>query len=614
MKQKAFLYIFLSVFLVVPFGVFALQAPFDVRAVDQQTGGTLTISWANHNEATVASAAVYRSQQKDVVGSKIFDRVTTNFVNDSGLIDGQKYYYTVVLYDQSGNQSLASAQALGIPSILTYPPSYPENIQITDLYNGNSVRIEWIAPRIRNLAFFRIYRRATGASEYQLIADHVSNQSYVDSGLQAGTKYEYTVKTVSTAGIESTNTSITATPTLDQVPPTLPTNFQVEDTKGGGEIRLTWTNPRDNDFSMIRVYRSQTGALGVVVSEITTGASQYIDSNLEVGSTYYYTLKSVDKAGLESTGSPQLKAKPSYPGAVQLPVTQLSATDRGTGGAIDLRWSTPNDTNFVSTRIYRSTADNDLGIIIADNLRGSSYTDTPLPNGIFFYYTLKTLSKSNIEGVGVTVKAMATALTRDKTKPAPPLNITVQDAGDGSTLRIRFQTQNDPSLSHFRIYRSLESGALGTMIADNYHFTSYDDLHLLPDKVYFYVVRTVNKNGIESDNLRQGVGIPTQVLPQELIPGNDSDGDRLPDTWERAYGLHVRIPDDTRLDLDGDGLSTIDEYRWGTNPWDPDTDGDGYTDGLEVSKGYSPIQGKGVRLELKVSQKMPPTKKITPKK
>ena len=39
---------------------------------------------------------------------------------------------------------------------------------------------------------------------------------------------------------------------------------------------------------------------------------------------------------------------------------------------------------------------------------------------------------------------------------------------------------------------------------------------------------------------------------------------------------------DETLDSDGDALTDIEEMRWGTDPFDPDTDGDGFEDGYEV--------------------------------
>ena len=45
--------------------------------------------------------------------------------------------------------------------------------------------------------------------------------------------------------------------------------------------------------------------------------------------------------------------------------------------------------------------------------------------------------------------------------------------------------------------------------------------------------------------------------------------------------------------IDGDGISDYDEINiWGTDPLNPDTDGDGFPDGLEIVTGYNPL-GEG---------------------
>ncbi len=59
--------------------------------------------------------------------------------------------------------------------------------------------------------------------------------------------------------------------------------------------------------------------------------------------------------------------------------------------------------------------------------------------------------------------------------------------------------------------------------------------------------------------------------------------------WLERYGLSVRSEEDAARDIDRDGLTLLQEYQYFTNPLDPDTDGDGYNDGQEVSGGYSPV-------------------------
>jgi len=49
-------------------------------------------------------------------------------------------------------------------------------------------------------------------------------------------------------------------------------------------------------------------------------------------------------------------------------------------------------------------------------------------------------------------------------------------------------------------------------------------------------------------------------------------------------------------DIDNDGLSDAEEKVYYTDPTNPDTDGDGYPDGVEIAHGYSPRAGNAARI------------------
>jgi uncharacterized repeat protein (TIGR01451 family) len=83
-------------------------------------------------------------------------------------------------------------------------------------------------------------------------------------------------------------------------------------------------------------------------------------------------------------------------------------------------------------------------------------------------------------------------------------------------------------------------------------------------------------------------GVQGTIIINVVIP-NDADGDGIPDDWEIANGLNPHDPSDAGQDLDGDGLTNLQEYQLGTNPRLADTDGDGVSDGAEVLRGTNPL-------------------------
>lgn len=70
----------------------------------------------------------------------------------------------------------------------------------------------------------------------------------------------------------------------------------------------------------------------------------------------------------------------------------------------------------------------------------------------------------------------------------------------------------------------------------------------------------------------------------------DRNHDKLPDRWERAHHLSLKVKQAKR-DQDRDGLNNRGEFRAKTNPRDSDSDDDGIKDGKENAGTIKSFEG-----------------------
>src|SRR3954454_2224775 len=83
-----------------------------------------------------------------------------------------------------------------------------------------------------------------------------------------------------------------------------------------------------------------------------------------------------------------------------------------------------------------------------------------------------------------------------------------------------------------------------------------------------------------SKTLAGGIALSLLIAGSARAATGDRNRDGLPDRWERAHHLSLRL-NQARRDQDRDGLDNRGEYRAGMNPHDRDSDDDGTADGRE---------------------------------
>lgn len=179
--------------------------PAGLNVINSGVGGQLNIDWMENTEPDLAGYNIYRSTSP----SGAFTLLNAALLNagtgyaDTGLTDGQAYYYRVTAVDYAYNESRPSTVASGISSD-TIPPVTPSDLAVNDPGGGNRLDLSWTPNTETDLAGYHIYRSASAAGPFNRVNSAVvTSTAYSDTGLTEGVTYYYQITAVDRTGNES---------------------------------------------------------------------------------------------------------------------------------------------------------------------------------------------------------------------------------------------------------------------------------------------------------------------------------------------------------------------------------------------------------------------------
>src|SRR5208337_1158694 len=153
-------------------------------------------------------------------------------------------------------------------------------------------------------------------------------------------------------------------------------------TAGNAQVSLTWN--ASSGATSYYVKRSTTSG-GPYTQIGTPTATNYTDTGLSNGTTYYYVVSAVNSAG-ESANSVEVSATPNAP-----PAAPTGLTASAGNAQVSLTWNA--STGATSYHVKRSTTSGgpytQIGAPTATN-----YTDTGLTNGTPYYYVVSAVNSA----------------------------------------------------------------------------------------------------------------------------------------------------------------------------------------------------------------------------
>jgi fibronectin type 3 domain-containing protein len=361
--------------------------PVTVNATDGIYGNKVDITWAAADKASMY--ALYRAVDNDGVAetddSSEYELVAANITEllyeDTTVIVNQLYRYKVAAISSGGEGEKSNSCAGKSKSGAPIQTPAPQNLRATD-GDYDIITITWDA--VTSATAYSLYRSDSLNGQYTLIANRITESSFVDTPPSLVTKYYYKVTSWSEGSdpVESYYSLYDDGYAMPQIPDS-PSGFTSSKNRTDGKIILSWSTAARADF--YRLYRSESknGIYNLLASGISNLTYSDDFPSIVVGKDYYYKISAVNVSG-ESNMTDYIlgNTKLAVPGNFTVSYSNKQVL---------LRWSPViGATSYrVQRRKFFETSYKDIGTTDQCN-----FIDTGLSWGQHHYYKVQAINSS----------------------------------------------------------------------------------------------------------------------------------------------------------------------------------------------------------------------------
>jgi YVTN family beta-propeller protein len=238
----------------------------------------VTLSWqapASNGGAAVTRYTLYRSSTSGAEARLVILPDVLTYT-DSGLTNGQTYYYRVTANNSVGEglKSLEAFTTLGVPPTA---PSAPQALVATG--GHDQVRLSWAGPASNGgspIQGYKVYR-GTSSGNTNLVQSLGPVLTYTDSGLANDQTYYYQISAVNGVGEGPRSDEVRATPT--PAPDTSPPTVVIDSPAANSALTstdVTVTGTASDDRSIQKVEISLDGTTWSPASGTTSWSARVV--------------------------------------------------------------------------------------------------------------------------------------------------------------------------------------------------------------------------------------------------------------------------------------------------------------------------------------------------
>jgi len=415
-----------------------------VLAAVMNNPNQMNLSWNPSTETggTISNYLVERCQGTGCSNFAQVGTTTTTTFNDTGLTASSSYSYRVRAQDAAGTLGpYSTVYTATSPAPL---PSLPGNLVAAGA-SSTQANLSWSAStEIGGTVNNYIVERCQGAgcTTFAQIGTSTTT-TFGDTGLTAGTTYNYRVRASDTTGGLSPYSNVSTAITTGA--PTDPTNL-VATAVSPTQINLTWTASTETGGTVTGylIERCQGVGCSNFARLLTVPTNSYSDTGLTSGSSYTYHVKATDASGNFSNYSNLATAVTPAQGTTISYVQGTDTTPQSAPATVTVTFGgaqTLSDLNVVVVGWNNSTAT----VTSVTDTSGNAYALAVGPtviNGVesqsIYYAKNIAAAPAGINTVTVTFSSPAAypdirILEYAGADPANPVDVTAAASGNSAT-------------------------------------------------------------------------------------------------------------------------------------------------------------------------------------
>ena len=414
--------------------------PAEVTTLKGDAGnGKVLLSWKNPGDEDLYQVEISASPAVGTLTNPVYLSAAKGSAGSfmaEGLTGGQEYTFTVKTIDKTLNVGTAvtvkatpqgSGGGSGSSTADTTAPA--EVTELTAIAGNGKVSLSWKNPGDADLYQVEISASpaaGTLTNPVYLSAVKGAAGSFMAGGLTGGQEYTFTVKTIDKTLNVGTAVTVKATPqstgggsTIDTTAPAEVGNLQAEALAGA--IRLTWSDPTDADLWGIEITSQQkivTRSIAPIPENailVAKGEQSRKISNLTVGQSYTFTVKTIDNSGNKSAGTSTTTVTPKAGEPMTLTPEQNPAKETWTKDSVTI--TVKSNTSIKKAKWKKGSGHSAKDVLENGNsITGNSFTVSE--NGIYSVAVQDNDGRREVETIEIK--------NIDKEPPPVPANLTAE--------------------------------------------------------------------------------------------------------------------------------------------------------------------------------------------